>query len=74
MDIVIREKRYGTEVRISLEKLARLMKLAPEEIEWSIEPQPPLEARRKRLASHRNQAIDAKPSRSLSRRVRARLG
>ena len=72
MYIVIREKRYGTEVRISLDKLAKLMNLRPEEIECAIEPQPTLEAQRTRLAAHRKPAIGTKPSVSSPRRPRVR--
>ena len=58
MNIIIREKRSGTEVRLSLKKVADLMKLAPEDIEWAIEPSPrglcDNAKQRKDLAAERN--------------------
>ena len=58
MNIIIREKRSGTEVWLSLEKVADLMKLAPEDIEWAIESSPQgscdIEKQHKDLAAEHN--------------------
>ena len=60
MHIIIREKRSGSEVWLSLEKVAELLKLAPEEIEWAIKPSRP------GSSADRNLHRPKKPSRSAS--------
>ena len=77
MNIIIREKRSGTEVWLSLEKVADLMKLAPEDIEWAIEPSRggscDIEERLEDLAAERNHlGVKAKSLVGSSHRARAR--
>ena len=72
MFIVIREKRSGTEVWLSLEKVAQQMGLSPEEIEWTVEPHRPPEALRRARPDRRHPTLSAKASVFSSRRFSAR--